>query len=85
MKTKTNIGIIDIKIEDIMEMPSESLVEKFVEYSEEYNIDITYLADLFDNNKALKEMLYSDCVINNVIKDEPLKKILEEKIKDDWE
>jgi hypothetical protein len=80
MKLETNIGIIDIKIDDILEMPSESLLEKMLEYSEMYDIDVTYLAELFEGNKVLKETLYSDCVLHNVIKDDELKEILDNRI-----
>jgi len=65
---------------EIMEMPSDSLIQKILEYSEETNIDITYLAEVFEKNKEYKEMLYVSCVEHNIIKDKEMKDILKKRL-----
>jgi hypothetical protein len=69
-----------IDINDILKMPSESLFDKIMEYSEEYDIDVTYIAELFEKNKEYKELLYTSCVENGIIKDDEFKKILESRL-----
>jgi len=68
---------------EILEMPSESLLEKILEYCEEYNLDISEILDVFDD-KNKKALLYTDCVENHNIKDEELKKILDSRL-ENWE
>jgi len=72
-----------ITIDEIMKMPSESLVEKVLEFCEEYNLDISEILHLFEDKK-MKELLYVSAVENNVIKDEEMKKILNERLQE-WE
>ena len=65
----------DITWENIMKMPSESVVEKVLEFIEEYDYDISEVLDVFDT-KEYKELLYVSAVEHHVIQDEELKKIL---------
>jgi hypothetical protein len=69
--------------EKIMSMPSESIIEKVLEYCEEEDLDISEILDLFDS-KEYKALLYTDCVEHHVIKDEELKKILDSRLTE-WE
>jgi hypothetical protein len=74
---------MEVTWDNIMKMPSESILEKILEYCEEYNLDISEVLDLFDT-KEYKALLYTDCVEHFVIKDEELKKILDARL-DEWE
>jgi len=73
----------EITIDKIMEMPSESLLEKVLEFCEEHDLDVSEVLHLFDN-KETKEMLYVSCVEHHVIKDEELKKILDKRL-NEWD
>ena len=72
----------EITLDQILEMPSESLLEKILEFSEEYNVDVSYIAEVFEKNKEWKALLYSDCVETGVINDPAFKEMLESRIKD---
>ncbi len=73
----------EITWDKIMKMPSESVIEKILEFCEEYNLDISEVLHLFDT-KEYKELLYTDCVVNYVIKDPELKQILDSRL-DSWD
>jgi len=74
----------DITFENIMRMTSSSISEKIKEFCEEYNYDISEVFDIFEN-KEYKALLYTDCVEHHVIKDEELKRILDQRLESDWE
>jgi hypothetical protein len=74
---------MEVTWDNIMKMPSESILEKILEYCEEHNLDISEVLDLFDT-KEYKALLYTDCVEHFVIKDTELKKILDARL-DEWE
>ncbi len=69
----------DITWEKIMSMPSESIIEKILEFCEEHYLDISEVLHIFET-KEYKELLYTDCVLNSVIKDKELKKILDSRL-----
>ena len=69
----------EITWDKIMEMPSESIVEKVLEFCEEYDLDISEVLHLFET-KEYKELLYVSAVENLVIKDQELKKILDSRL-----
>ena len=72
-----------ITMENVMSMPSEHLIEKILEFCEEFDYDISEVLDLFDN-KENKELLYISCVESGVIRDPEMKKILQARL-DVWE
>jgi hypothetical protein len=74
---------MNITIENILSMPSESIVSKVIEFCEEYDYDISEVLEVFDDKK-IKELLYTDCVTHNFIKDDELKEVLEKRL-DSWE
>jgi len=73
----------DITWENIMLMPSESIVEKVLEFCTEFDYDISEVLDIFDT-KEYKELLYVSAVEHFVIKDDELKKILDQRLTD-WD
>ena len=72
-----------ITLENIMMMPSKHLIEKVLEFCEEYDYDISEVIEVFDN-KENKELLYISCVESGVIRDPEMKKILEARM-EIWE
>ncbi len=73
----------DITWDNILKMPSKSILEKILEFCEEFDYDISEVLDLFDT-KEYKALLYTDCVETHVIRDPELKKILDSRL-DVWE
>jgi len=73
----------EITIENILSMPSDSIVSKVIEFCEEYDYDISEVLEVFDDKK-IKELLYTDSVTHNFIKDDELKEILDKRL-DSWE
>jgi hypothetical protein len=69
-------------LNDILAMPSESLLDKILEYAEEYEIDVSDIAELFEKNKEYKELLYVSLVENHVIIDKEMKELLEKRIQE---
>jgi uncharacterized membrane protein YoaT (DUF817 family) len=74
---------MNITIENILSMPSESIASKVIEFCEEYDYDISEVLEVFDDKK-IKELLYTDSVTHHFIKDDELKKILDKRL-DTWE
>ena len=73
--------------QEILEMPSETILEKVLEYCEEYNKDISEVLDLFDD-KNKKAEFYAELVWTGNIRDPEFKAILEKRIEnelDEWE
>ncbi len=60
----------------IFEMSGNSLVEKILDYCETYDVDPQEMGDLLEESKDFRELLYKDCVENNIIVDEVLDKRL---------
>jgi len=71
-----NNNIIEL-INDINEMHGESLSEKILDYCETYDKDPQEIGDLLEDSQDFKDLLYRDCVKNNIIKDEDLEKFLD--------
>jgi hypothetical protein len=69
----------NITWDNILKMPSKSILEKVLEFCEEFDYDISEVLDVFDN-KELRALLYTDCVEHHVIKDPELKKILDSRL-----
>jgi hypothetical protein len=68
-------------------MPSETILEKVLEYCEEYDKDISEILDIFDD-KNKKAEFYAELVMEGNIKDPEFKAILEKRIEnelDEWE
>ncbi len=61
---------------DISKMEGNSLLEKILDYCETFNKDVQEIGDILEENKEFKQLLYDDCVNNNIINDPKYKKIL---------
>jgi hypothetical protein len=74
---------VPITWENILNMPSDSIVEKVLEFCEEHDYDISEVLEIFDI-KEYKEILYVSCVEHHVIQDNELKKILDQRL-NEWD
>ena len=70
-----NNNIVEL-INDISQMYGDSLSEKILDYCETNNMDPKEIGDILEESKDFKELLYRDCVKNNLIKDESLDTLL---------
>ena len=71
-----NNDVVDI-LNRISDMAGESLTEKILDYCETYDKDPKEIGDLLEESKDFKELLYRDCVKNNIIKDDDLEVFLD--------
>jgi hypothetical protein len=53
-------------------MNGNSLLEKIVDYCETFNQDPKEIGDILQDCEEFKDILYKDCVKNNIIKDSNL-------------
>jgi hypothetical protein len=56
-------------INKISMMNGNSLLEKIVDYCETYNQDPKEIGDILQESEEFKNILYKDCVKNNIIRD----------------
>jgi len=71
-----NNNIVEL-INDISQMYGDNLAEKILDYCETYDKDPKEIGDLLEESKDFKELLYRDCVKNNIIKDDDLEVFLD--------
>ena len=64
-------NIIQI-VNKISEMNRNNLLDKIMDYCETYDKDPQEIGDLLQENEDFKNLLYRDCVKNNIIKDTSL-------------
>ena len=72
----------DITWENILRMPSDTILEKVLEFCEEFDYDISEVLDVFDD-KTIKAEFYAELVMKGVISDPEFKEVLEKRL-NDW-
>ena len=66
-------------LNEIYKMEGNSLIEKILDYCETFDIDVKEIGDLLEESENFKNILYRDCVLNNIIKDKEMRKHLNKK------
>ena len=72
-----NENIINL-INNINDIPGDSLIEKILSYCEENDLEAQEIGDILADSKHFKRVLWIDAVRNNQIQDLGLKNILNE-------
>jgi hypothetical protein len=60
-------------INKISLMHGDSLLEKILDYCETFDKDPKEIGDFLQESEAFKDILYKDCIKNNIIKDSSVK------------